>query len=183
MLYRVFPWRDEGAERDPGGPLFVARTEQGSGRHDNPGSYGALYLSRTAVSSVAEVLRTFRRQRVETGDFVHEDATLALASFDPPELALTDLDDPAQLERRRLRPSSVATGDRRVTRPLAAALFAEGHDGFEWWSTIEASWINVTLFAERSIDRLVVKGQPEALTTDHPAVIGAAEVLGLGLAG
>jgi len=183
VLYRVFPWLREASERDPGGAMFVPRSEQGFGRHDNPAWYGALYLSRAAVSSVAEVLRTFRRQRVETSDLVHEEAILALAAFDPPTLTLVDLDDPAQLQRRGLRPSSVATGNRRVTRPVAADLFAEGHDGFEWWSTIEASWINITLFAERSIDRLVVEGEPEVLTTHHPAVIEAAEVVGVELAG
>ncbi|MGH2696957.1 MAG: hypothetical protein ACRDIW_08200, partial [Actinomycetota bacterium] len=57
--------------------------------------------------------------------------------------------------------------------------YEEGVAGFEWWSTIEASWINVTLFDDRVAGRLTVVGEPEPLTLDHPAVREAAEAVGV----
>lgn len=49
--------------------------------------------------------------------------------------------------------------------------------GLRWWSTIEASLFNLTLF-ERIVSGLkVIDVAP--LTLDHPAVREAAELLGL----
>jgi hypothetical protein len=73
----------------------------------------------------------------------------------------------------------VATHDREATQPIALALYEEGIDGFEWWSTIEASWINVTLFEDRVVERLSLAGDPEPLRLDHPAVREAAEAVGV----
>ena len=95
--------------------------------------------------------------------------------------ALVDLDDPATLVERRLRPSVVATGSRGVTQRIAGDAFDDGAIGLSWWSTLEASWTNVTLFRERlaELPRLV---EATALTLDHPALIEAAERLGVGIA-
>lgn len=65
---------------------------------------------------------------------------------------------------------------------MALALYEDGLPGFEWWSTIEASWINVTLFEDRVIDKLTLVGEPEPLTLDHPAVRDAADAVGVLLA-
>ena len=111
-----------------------------------------------------------------------EGTVIALATFAaPPGEELVDLDDPRTLVTRDLRPSSVATRDRKLTQEIAAAIFDEGHMGFEWWSTIESSWINVTLFAERAIGGLRLAGDPEVLTVEHPALRDAAEVVGISL--
>ena len=61
---------------------------------------------------------------------------------------LVDLDDPKVLQRRGLRPSQVATRTRAVTQRQAAAIFAGPGEpaGVRWWSTLESSWIDVTLF-------------------------------------
>jgi hypothetical protein len=164
--------------------LHVPRGEQGGGRHDNPDAYGAVYLSRSPTSPIAEVLRAFRRHEGPPFDLVLETARLALASFDDALLdgSLLDLDDPAHLAARTLRPSRIATRERGITQEIALALFDEEYPGFEWWSTIEASWINVTLFAERAMDRLRLAGTPEPLQLDHPDVREAADAIGLGLA-
>ena len=112
-----------------------------------------------------------------------EGAQLSLAAVDDSELGdLLDLDDPRNLLERSLRPSRVATSEREVTQPMAVTLYEEGVPGFEWWSTIEASWINVTLFEDRVVDRLTLAGEPEPLTLDHPAVREAAEAVGVLLA-
>ena len=92
--------------------------------------------------------------------------------------ALVDLDNPVVLGRGRLRPSQVATRDRRLTQPQARALFEQHPDvaGLRWWSTHEALWANVTLF-DRAGSRLrVLDVQP--LTVGHAAVEEAAACFG-----
>jgi hypothetical protein len=185
MLARSFPWLPGAADAEPGGALHVARLLQGGNRHDNPARYGVLYASRDPVSAAAERLRAFRRWEIADADFLRPDGSrYALAMLDDSALSdLVDLDDPATLVRRGLRPSSVATRDRRTTRRIALDLFDEGADGFAWWSTIEAAWINVSLFAERAASRLVLAEEPQILSTEHAAVRAAAQLLGLALPG
>ncbi|HJP65376.1 MAG TPA: hypothetical protein VKA30_03630, partial [Actinomycetota bacterium] len=54
-----------------------------------------------------------------------------------------------------------------------------GGPGFAWWSTLESSWSNVTLFVERAGPRLEIEAGPEPLTIEHPAVQAAADALGI----
>ncbi|MBI4305345.1 MAG: RES family NAD+ phosphorylase [Chloroflexi bacterium] len=183
MLYRVFPLVPGAAPAEPGGPLHVPRERQGTGRHDHPESYGALYVSRVAESAIAERIQGFRGQTLTDGDLRLVDGTrYALASFNDEAIAqLVDLDDPAELARRQLRPSLVATRNRRVTREIALRIFNDGASGFAWWSTLESSWTNVTLFGERSIEHLILVREPEPLTVAHDALRAAAEAIGVGL--
>lgn len=159
--------------------LFVPRLEQGGGRHDNPEAYGALYLSRIPAASVAELLIVLRTQHLLPQHLTAEGSPYAIASIEEGSLNLLDLDDPRNLVARKLRPSGIATRNRERTQPMALTLHGEGVAGFEWWSTIEASWINVTLFADRALDGLSVIGEPEPLTLDHPAVREAADAVGV----
>ena len=167
--------------RDEGGPLFVPRDRQGIGRHDNPEHYGAIYLTRSPISAVAERIQGFRGQSITNEDLRRKGTDhLALVALDERALGeLPDLDDPAELVARALRPSQVATRARATTRPIALGLFLDGHAGFTWWSALEASWTNVTLFAERVLDRMTMASEPEPLTVAHPAVRAAAEALGV----
>jgi hypothetical protein len=132
---------------------------------------------------VAERLRWFRGQRLTDGEIRRADGRrYALASIEDAAAGdIVDLDDPAALAHRDLRPSQVATGNRGVTRPIALALFEEGVAGFAWWSTLEASWPNVTLFAERAWPGLSVAAPPQPLSVDLPVVKDAAEGLGIPL--
>lgn len=181
MLYRVFPLLSGADLSEDGGPLFVPRSLQGSSRHDNPGSYGALYASRWAESAVAERLQPFRGRELTSAHLRRADGRrYALASIDDGRLdGVIDLDDPRELTRLDLRPSAVATRNRAVTQPMALAIFEEGPPGFAWWSTLEAAWINVTLFAERAAPRLQLAGAPELLSPDHPVVLAAAQLVGV----
>jgi RES domain-containing protein len=161
----------------------VGRERQGAGRHDGPERYGALYAARSAVSAVAERVQIFRG-RTLTDRFLqrHGGPVLALATIDDSRLGdVVDLDDPRELAARELRPSGVATHDRMATQRVASELFEEGVTGFDWWSTLEASWINVTLFAERAVPSLSLMGRPEPLTVRHPELIAAAEALGISI--
>ncbi|MEX2372258.1 MAG: RES family NAD+ phosphorylase [Dehalococcoidia bacterium] len=184
MLYRVFPLVPDALPDAPGGALYVARERQGSGRHDHPEHYGALYVSRSPESAVAERIQAFRGQIIGDADLrFASGARLALATFDDETLdPLIDLDDPAELVARGLRPSGVATRDRSATRAIALGLYAEGHAGFAWWSTLESGWSNVTLFAERSSSALALHATPEVLSVAHLVLRRAAEAIGVRLA-
>ena len=64
---------------------------------------------------------------------------------------------------------------------MALAIHAEGVPGFAWWSALEASWRNVTLFAELAVPLLASAGDPQPLTVESPEVRAAAELLGIEL--
>ncbi len=183
MLYRFFPWDPAADASSPGGALFNPRAQQGSGRHDNPHLYGALYVARVEVSAVAEWLAGFRGQRLTAVDFLRIDRRRwALVGLDDEALrGMVDLDDPVELAARRMRPSKVATRTRSTTQQVAETLFAEGVPGFGWWSTLEASWPNATLFAERALDALSVADGPREIAIDHPVVRAAAAAIGVTL--
>lgn len=183
MLHRLFPWDPAADASSPGGALFNPRAQQGSGRHDNPDLYGALYLSRIEVSAVAEWLAGFRGQTLMPDDFTRTDGRRwALVGLDGLALRGTvDLDDPLELAARQLRPSMVATCTRSTTQQVAGTLFAEGIPGFGWWSTLEASWPNVTLFAERALATHTVADSPREIGIDDPVVRAAAAAIGVTL--
>lgn len=129
---------------------------------------------------MAEILKDLRRREIGDRDLGARVVRFALAPIDDSAVTkLVDLDDPRSLSRRGLRPSKVATGNRRLTRRMALSLYREGMNGFEWWSTIEASWVNVTLFADRTLGGLRLAGEPEPLSVAHPAVRAAAEAVGV----
>src|SRR6266480_8059192 len=120
MLYRVFPMDPGAGPAEEGGALFVARAMQGGGRHDNPHRYGALYASREPESAVAERIQPFLGQVLAEADLRRADGRrYAVAALDDSGLTgVVDLDDPAELSRRGIRPSSVATHDRAVTQAI-----------------------------------------------------------------
>ena len=180
ILHRCFAWDERAGDAGPDGPLWFPRVYQGEGRHDNPDRYGCLYLSASPLSTVVEQLARFRGQRLLPSLLRRRGLPLALAVLELDDRAeLVDLDDPTVLRRERLRPSVVATRDRRLTQPQAAHL----HDhhphaaGLRWWSTYEAVWINVTIF-DRASSQLRV-GSVRALTLDDPAVVETADFFGL----
>jgi hypothetical protein len=180
ILYRCFAWNERAAEGEPDGPVWFPRLYQGDGRHDNPDLYGCLYLSASALSSVVEQLARFRGQRLLPSLLRRRGMPLAVADLALADNAeLVDLDDPAVLRRERLRPSRVATRHRDVTQPQARLLHERRPHaaGVRWWSTYEASWINVTLF-DRASRQLRVRSL-RALSVEDPLVVEAADFFGL----
>lgn len=181
-LWRVFPWNAGAETGDHGHPLWIPRTLQGAGRHDNPDLYGALYLSEGPVAAIAENIAHLRGQGLDDADLERGGLRLALQGLDAfVEGRLWDLDNPQVLVQRRLRPSIVATHERSATRRWAADLFRARphHDGIRWWSSIEASWIHVTLFHHRVLARLGLVGPPERLHVGHESVREAAAAVGV----
>jgi len=180
ILHRCFAWDERADETGIDGPLWCPRIYQGDGRHDNPATYGCIYLSECPLSTIVEQLARFRGQRLLPSLLRRRGLPLALADLELPDDAeLVDLDDPAVLRRERLRPSRVATRDRRVTQLQALELFDRHRRaaGVRWWSTYEAVWINVTLF-DRAASRLRVKSV-RALSLEDPIVGDGADFFGL----
>jgi hypothetical protein len=180
ILHRCFAWDERAGDRGTDGPLWFPRVYQGEGRHDNPERYGCLYLSVSALSTVVEQLARFRGQRLLPSLLRRRGLPLAVADLDLEDAAeLIDLDDPVVLRREGLRPSVVATRDRRLTQAQAHQI----HDrhprsaGLRWWSTYEATWINVTLF-DRAASQLRVQSV-RTLGVADPVVVEAADFFGL----
>ena len=180
ILHRCFAWDERAGNAGPDGPLWFPRIYQGEGRHDNPDRYGCLYLSASPLSTVVEQLARFRGQRLLPSLLRRRGLPLALAELELDDaVELVDLDDPIVLRRERLRPSRIATRDRRITQPQALLL----HDrhpasaGLRWWSNHEAVWINVTLF-DRAASQ-VRRRSVRALRIDDPTVVEAADFFGL----
>jgi RES domain len=185
MLFRVYRALDGAASTARGGPLFVPRDRQGAGRHDNPGRYGAFYTARSEVAAVAESIQAFRGRDISADDLELADGSrLALARFDDANLTPpVDLDDPAELVREGWRPSGVASRDRMVTQAMAVRAYEAGAPGLSWWSTLDAAWTNLTLFAERTLDvgAVTIVGGSEPLSLRHPALVAAADHLAIPL--
>jgi RES domain len=180
-LWRTLPFDSRAAPTEPGGALWLPRQQQGYGRHDNPDLYGCLYLAEDAVSAVAEPLAAFRGSGQMTASMLtHLRRPLALAELTLPAAAgAVDLDDPDALAAEGLRPSRIATRSREVTQRIAADLYRSNPDavGLRWWSTLESSWINWTLF-DRAVPVLGLAEVVE-LRIDDAIVREAAALLGL----
>jgi RES domain-containing protein len=182
ILWRALPLDPEAERDEPGGALWFPREFQGTGRHDNPNRYGCLYVATTPVAAIAERLAPFRG----TGDLTDgmlmrggRRLVLAVLLWLGDTAALVDLDDPAVLGDAGLRPSQVATRDRTTTQAQALRLHDERPEaaGMRWWSTLEASWINATLF-DRAAGSLHVEALAP-LSVTYPDVVKAAAFLGL----
>ena len=180
-LWRSVPLDRSAAEREPGGPLWFPVDLQGFGRHDNPGLYGCIYVAEDPVSAVVESLARFRGTGQLTAPMlIRGGQPLGLAEIElHADAALLDLDDPQFLARRKLRPSRLATRHRENTQAIASDLYLRYPDaaGIRWWSTLEASWINQTLF-DRAADALTLVDAFE-MRLDEPVVREAAAFLGL----
>jgi hypothetical protein len=180
IVHRCFAWNARARPHEQDGPLWVPRAFQGDGRHDNPDIYGCLYLADGEVSAVVEQLARFRTQRLQAGLLRRRGLPLTLAALALDDQAdVIDLDDPRVLTRERLRPSAVATRRREVTQPQARALHARhpGAAALRWWSALEASWANYTVF-DRAVSALSVVSVRE-LTIEDESVTAAADFLGL----
>jgi RES domain-containing protein len=180
LLYRCFAWSRRARPVDRDGPLWFPRELQGEGRHDNPDSYGCLYVTDRPVSAVVEQLARFRGQRLTDGMLVRRRLPLALGTIElPDDRRVVDLDDPAVLAAHELRPSLVATRRRPVTQPQALELFRRHRRAaaLRWWSTYEALWANFTVF-DRSAAALRL-ADVRRLRMDDQDVVEAADVLGI----
>jgi hypothetical protein len=178
ILYRAYPGTLEADPFDEGGPLYSAWRRQRGGRHDNPDAYPAFYASKSEIGCIAEAIQQFRGTALQSRHLHLSRGRVLMIATIATDLTLLDSDDPRQLSRHKQRPSTIATGERIVTQTFARAMHAKGHQGLRWWSSLEASWINVTLFMDRCRDSLRVSGV-RVLTLEDAALGQACEVLGI----
>ena len=181
ILWRVLPHDPAAPDDGAGGALWFPRPLQGTGRHDNRDRYGCMYVAIDPVASIAEALAPFRGSGpLLEALLTRSGRRLALAAIAlDDEARLLDLDDPAVLLDEGLRPSQVATRVRARTQADALRLHETHPDaaGLRWWSRIEASWINVTLF-DRAASLLTLDAVAP-LTLADERVARAAELTGL----
>ena len=64
---------------------------------------------------------------------------------------------------------------------MAAQVFDEGAVGLSWWSTLDAEWLNVTLFHERALPHVVLVEPPRRLSARLVDVRQAVDHLGIDL--
>jgi hypothetical protein len=87
---------------------------------------------------------------------------------------ILDLDKPQHLLDRELKPSRVVTRRRDVTQAWALSVFRERRwAGVRWWGFHNPDWGSYGIWS--SGDASVVS--VERLTTDHAAVVRAAQAL------
>lgn len=172
----MFPWISRARAGSIGHPLYRP-AQQGAGRIDNPERYRVLYAADHPACAVAERFASLPRW---TADMLEPGTAFPGARYALARLVITrprilDLDEPAELVSRALRPSLVATRARETTQRWARAIHAErAWHGVRWWSVHEASWGAVGLWDARAVRVASI----EPLSLAHPALAEAAEVLG-----
>lgn len=181
VCWRVFPWDPAAPPGERFSPSWVPEPT-GRGRFDLPRDLSpVLYLARAGAHAVGEALQGWRGQRILDAHLTRASLRLALVEVRvPPASAgrLADLCDPAYLARTRTGPDTTASRSRERTQPIARSAWDAGHHGLRWWSSFWGDWHTVVLFTARLAGRLRF-GEPEVLTLEHPAVIEAADRLGM----
>ncbi|MBI4728170.1 MAG: RES family NAD+ phosphorylase [Acidobacteria bacterium] len=173
-LYRVFPWLPGARAGDPGHPPYVPRP-QGAGRINNPEAYLVLYASDSPVGAVAEAFgnHSVWTEHLLAGRRDMPRSRMALAAYEIGAPVL-DLDDPAVLRARGLRPSRVVTRDRPRTQRWALDLFRERRwAGLRWWSYYDPDWGSHGVWDPACL----VLAEVVPLTADHPALVDALRIL------
>lgn len=182
-LWRCFPW-DPGAP--PGAPFSPLSVPAGqtAGRFDLGDAPPVLYASDSPVQAVAEQLQGFRNRPFRPAMLRRYGHALALIGFRLPASVapLVDLCDPNTLHVHGVLPDRTAHHDRRVTQPIARALYATsaGYPGLRWWSVFTGAWHTHVWFMDRApSSQLDVTDPARALTPEDPPVLAALEFLGM----
>ncbi len=153
-LYRVFDWDNSKKHysNKPGSPVYIPRDKQGRGRHDIPQIDGMFYCSFSSHSAIAEQLYDFMNIKINDSIFnLSNGWTQALAEIEiKGTIKLADLNDSKLLVKYDIKPSEVVTSDIERTQQLAEFFHRKKYDGIKWFSSIESSWTNVSLFASRT---------------------------------
>lgn len=179
LAYRVFPYLPTARSGRPGHPLYEHRPQRG-GRIDHP-DYFVWYTARQPEAAVGESFASLATWADSMFDFPQLQARRALGIYRlPDELAVLDLDDPAELLKRSLRPTQIVARNLPVTQAWGHSIWDERspHDhaarrwqAVQWWSfhrphwTVLASWQRPTLH------------EVQPLSLEHPAVVDAAAAL------
>lgn len=149
LAYRVFPYLDTAAPGCPGHPLYEHRPQRG-GRVDHPDHY-VWYLALRPEVAVGETFgnhNTWDESMFSLPSLPGSRRSLGAYRL-PDDLRVLDLDDPAELERRSLRPSQVVIRNLAVTQAWGHRIWDERdpHDhadhlwqAVSWWSYHHPAW-------------------------------------------
>lgn len=180
-LWRVFPWDP----RSPAGARFSPShipDPTGRGRFDLPRHLSSvLYVAETPDHAVGEMLQPWRGQALKSAHLFRAGLPLAMVEVEVPDVitqTLADLCDPDYLAVIGTPPDLTASRHRERTHPIARAAWEGGYPGLRWWSSFWGEWHTVVLFKAR-VARQIRFGTPEVISTDHPAVLKAAALLGM----
>lgn len=184
-LWRVFPWDPDAGEGAPYSPSFVP-APTGRGRFDLPSRLSpVLYLAESPEHAVAELLHPWRGRSIDGRHLTRAGRPLAAVEvrWQAAAADVADLCDPATLARLAVPPDRVASRHRAVTQPIARAVWENGAAALRWWSRFWGDWHTTVVFAGRATfggsgSRLRPEG-PRALRLDSPAVVEAADLLGI----
>ena len=180
LLYRVFPHLPSAAAGAPGHPEYEHRPQRG-GRVDHP-DYFVWYLAREAAGAVGESFGNLATWDPSMFEFpLLPGARRAMGVYAlPDDLRVLDLDDPAELVQRGLRPTQIVTRNLAVTQAWGHSMWDERdpHDpavrrwqAVQWWSFQRPTW---SILASWERPRCM---QVEPLALTHPAVRDAAAAL------
>jgi hypothetical protein len=184
VLWRAFPWDPLAPAGAPFSASYIPDRQAG-GRFDLEHSL-VVYLAESPEHAVAEKIQGYRGQELAESDLGRSGRGLAVAAARlgaSARAGITDLCDPDELARRRLRPDTIASRDYQRTRAIAEALYEDGKTGLRWWSAFSGDWHTVVAFCGRLGGVGLGFGEPEPLRLDHPVVRIAAAELGVRLAG
>jgi hypothetical protein len=177
-LYRVVYYDESAAPEEPGGVLYIP--PQGAYRIDNPKEYRVLYLGNSKSGVCAEVFYRGIYRLDWNAKMLRplpSGRRRVLAWYDVGDaVPLCVLDDPGELIRQRLRPSTVITRDYGVTQRWALEIYRQrAFAGISWWSYCDSRWTTIGLW-----DRSVVTSHGiEELDIHHPALQEAATIVGV----
>lgn len=188
-LWRVFPWDRDAAEGAPFSPSFVPEPT-GRGRFDLPPRLSpVLYLAESPEHAVAEFLHPWRGRSIDDRHLIRAGRRLAAVEvrWHASAADVVDLCDRAVLTRLAVPPDRIASRHRVVTQPIAQRVWEDGAAGLRWWSRFWGDWHTAVVFTGRASvagSRADVRfGGPEPLQLDSPAVVEAADLLGIGRRG
>src|SRR3990172_2852136 len=130
VLWRAFPWDPLAQAGAPFSASYIPE-RQGGGRFDLEHSL-VVYLAESPEHAVAEKIQGYRGQELAEPDLGRAGRRLAVASARlgaSARVGITDLCDPDELARRRLRPDTIASRDIQRTHAIAEALYEDGKTG------------------------------------------------------
>lgn len=140
---------------------------------------------------MGEALAPFRGTTFRPAYLRRSGYPLALVSVAVAEslaIRIADCPSPEMLARFHIRPDELAHHDRTVTQAIVRRIHDAGARtgdpaGLRWWSALTGAWHTTILFTDCDAAGEVVFGAPELVDVSHPALLRAAAVLGIRMAG
>ena len=172
-LYRVFPYDANADPSDPFGALYLPDPST-LGRIANIDLYRERYFAGEPEGAIAESFG--RLPSWQPIDFQHPSGfpyALQEYSADPVVCNLDDAEILLQLGLKQ--PSHVVTSKRQISQAWARQVFQlSRYDAVSWWSRYYPEWTIVGTWNDRNLE---IVGTPDILTTQHPLVVAAADVI------